>query len=375
MKSFSEQNMISIWSGGGENYKQRSSNFELYRIICMMVIVAHHFVVNSGFTSEVGPLTTNPTGTNSMFLWLFGMWGKTGINCFLLITGYFMCKSQITIRKFLKLMLWIYLYRIVIYVVFLVFGYETISTIRIVKLLMPVWGFHSNFTSCFIGFWLTIPFWNILIRSMTSKQHLILIALLVGMYSILGSVPSFSITFNYITWFGVIYLIASYIRIYPSSCLENKVLWRMITIASITLSVLSVIALLYIGRGHYDFFVCDSNKLFALVVAVSSFICIKNIHIPYSKTINVIGGSTFGVLLIHANSDAMRTWLWQDVVNCVGHYNMPLLQLMVFSLGVVLSVFFFCILIDRIRIKLIEEPFFKWYDKKPRFSKLESYLS
>lgn len=27
---------------------QRSSNFELYRIICMILIVAHHYVVNSG---------------------------------------------------------------------------------------------------------------------------------------------------------------------------------------------------------------------------------------------------------------------------------------------------------------------------------------
>ena len=367
------QNLINIQTGGVK-LQQRSSNFELYRILCMMVIVAHHFVVNSGLTSDIGPLTTNPTSINSIFLWLFGMWGKTGINCFLLITGYFMCKSQITIRKFIKLMLWIYLYRIVIYVAFLVSGYETLSAVRMVKLLMPVWGFNANFTSCFIGFWLTIPFWNILIHNMTRKQHLLLITLLVGMYSFLGSIPKFDITFNYVTWFGVIYLIASYIRTYPSPYFENKLLWSMITIASIILSILSVFAFLYIGKGYY-FFVSDSNKIFALVVAVSSFICIKNIHIPYNGIINAIGGSTFGVLLIHANSDAMRTWLWKDVLNCVGHYNLTLLQLTGFSIGVVLTIFFSCILIDRIRIKLLEEPFFKWYDKKPRFSKLQSCLS
>ena len=31
--------------------------------------------------------------------------------------------------------------------------------------------------------------------------------------------------------------------------------------------------------------------------------------------------------------------------------------------------------IDIIRIKLFEEPFFKWYDKKSRFVKLVSYFS
>lgn len=28
-------------------FRPRSSNLELYRIICMLLIVAHHFVVNS----------------------------------------------------------------------------------------------------------------------------------------------------------------------------------------------------------------------------------------------------------------------------------------------------------------------------------------
>lgn len=33
--------------------KQRNSNFELYRIIVMLLIVAHHNVVNSGMMEEM----------------------------------------------------------------------------------------------------------------------------------------------------------------------------------------------------------------------------------------------------------------------------------------------------------------------------------
>lgn len=354
--------------------KQRSSNFELYRILCMLAIVAHHFVVNSGFTSSDGPVLATPEATNSLFLLLFGMWGKAGINCFLLITGYFMCSSKISIRKFVKLMLWIYVYRIVIFAAFLFSGHETLSIVRLARLLMPVWGFNANFTSCFIGFWLTIPFWNILIHNMSRKQHLILLALLLGMYSCLSCIPKFEVTFNYVTWFGIIYLIASYIRLYPNVCFNNKRMWVLISMVSIILAILSVIVLTFLGKGHYHF-VSDSNKLLAVAVAVSTFICIKNIRIPYNKLINAIGGSTFGVLLIHANSDAMRTWLWNEVFDCVGHYGLPLLQLVGYSFGVVLAIFFSCILIDRLRIKLIEEPFFSWFDKKPRFVRLLSYLS
>ena len=123
----------------------RSSNLELYRILCMLLIVAHHFVVNSGLTSPDGLLMSDKTSANSIFLTLFGAWGKTGINCFLMITGYFMCTSKITFRKLLKMMGQIYLYRWVFFAIFLIAGYESITVSSIVKLIMPVWNIQSNF--------------------------------------------------------------------------------------------------------------------------------------------------------------------------------------------------------------------------------------
>lgn len=344
--------------------KVRSSNLELYRIICMLLIVAHHYVVNSGLTYPDGPMTLEPHNVNTLFLWVFGMWGKTGINCFLMITGYFMCKSNITLQKFLKLMLQIYLYKIIIYAIFLATGYEVFSVTRVLKLLMPIWGINTNFTSCFIVFWLTIPFWNILIKGMTQRQHALLLALLLGVYTILGSYPDFIVSFNYVTWFGVIYLIASYIRLYPHAIFAKKGLWGWLSFASVALALASMYAMLHLYGSHgAQFFVNESNKIFAVLVAVCSFLWFKNLEISYSRLINIIGASTFGVLLIHANSDAMRTWLWRDTVDCVGHYSLPLGQLMLYAVGVVLIIFSVCALIDYLRIQIIEKPFFKWFDK------------
>lgn len=93
----------------------RNSNLELYRIIVMLFIVAHHYVVNSGLFQL---MSESPLTVNSAFLYLFGMWGKTGINCFVLITGYFMCKSTTTINKFFKLLFEVIFYKIVIYLIF-----------------------------------------------------------------------------------------------------------------------------------------------------------------------------------------------------------------------------------------------------------------
>lgn len=102
----------------------------------------------------------------------------------------------------------------------------------------------------------------------------------------------------------------------------------------------------------------DSNVILALLTAVCSFMWFKNLNIPYNKYINMIGGSTLGVLLIHANSDIMRKLFWQDLLDNFGHYNDYY-----FVLRPIISVIFIlgsCIIIDRIRIILIERLLFRY---------------
>lgn len=348
--------------------KQRSSNLELYRIFCMLMIVAHHFVVNSGLGGPEGVLMSNPESPNSLYLLLFGAWGKTGINCFVLITGYFMCKSNITIKKYIKLLSQIYLYKIIIFLLFLCFGYETVSFLRIIKLALPFWGFDSGFVECFVVFYLTIPFLNILVHNMKKRQHLLLLVLLLSAYTIFGSIPNFDVNYNYITWFGIIYFISSYIRLYPMPIFNQRSFWGWMTLISIVLSLASIVVVNHFSShssiNQTHFFVSDCNKFFAVTVAVCSFLWFKNMNIKYSKVINAFGAATFGVLLIHANSNAMRTWLWKDTVDVVGHYSLPLGHLVLFSIGVVLAIFLICNIIDQLRIATLEKWFFKWYDQK-----------
>lgn len=288
--------------------KKRDSNLELFRIITMLLIVAHHYVVNSGLLDLI---KINPLSVKSIFLLILGLWGKTGINCFVFITGYFMCKSDITVKKFLKLLLEVYFYKIGIYLVFLVTKYEPFSVKTLMQAAIPFTSITSNFTGCFLVFYMFIPFINVLVRNINEKQHLILVGILFFIYVMAGSIPKFNITFNYVTWFSIIYIFASYIRMYPKQIYENTVFWLLMTVLAIILAIASILFFLYVGlkvnRFLPDFWLSDCNKLFAVVVAFSSFMLFKNLKIQYCNSlINLLGGSTFGVLLIHANSDTMR---------------------------------------------------------------------
>lgn len=331
----------------------RSSNLELYRIVAMLLIVCHHYVVNSGLTLSC--LSTDFSNVNNILAQLFGAWGKTGINCFMLITGYFMCKSCITLNKFLKLMGQIYFWKFVIFFVFYLFGIEQITLERLAKLILPVSLVETNFTSCFILFWLFIPFLNVLIWNIDKKMHLRLLVLCLFIYSFLYFLPKIHVVYNYVSWFVVLYFVASYLRLYPVKRDTDAKFWLIATVLSIAASMaMSVGYMLLFGKGYLWSFVVDSNAPMALVVAVCSFMWFKNIKIKQSKWINLVGASTFGVLLIHANSDAMRQWLWVDTLQNVKWFSSDY-----FVLHLLLStvlIFAVCTLLDRLRIVLVEKP-------------------
>lgn len=337
----------------------RDSNLELYRIVCMLLIVMHHYVVNSGLAELA---FTTPLASKSVFLFLFGAWGKTGINCFVLITGYFMCESHITLRKFLKLLLEIIFYNIVIYTIFVISGYVPLSMMGIAHALWPIWTIGSGFVSCYLVFYLAIPFLNILVHNLSKRQHLLLIALSLGIYTVLDTLPVIQVRMNYVSWFCVLFFIASYIRLYSRPVFERKSLWGWVTLCVFVLACASILIRLYISFWPY-YMLSDSNRFFAVALAFCSFLWFKNMKIKHGNLINTIAASAFGVLLIHANSDMMRQWLWKDTLNNVGHYTDTLPSLMLHAFGCCIAIFLICILIDSIRIRCIERPFFRLLDK------------
>lgn len=344
-----------------ENFKtirgERSSNIELFRIISMLFIVAHHYVVNSGLLDCIEAQTV--LTFKDYFLLLIGWGGKTGINCFVLITGYYMCKSDITIKKFLKLLGEVEFYNIAIFAVFCLTGYEAFSITGAMKAIFPFFNISKGFTSCFLLFYLLIPFLNKLIHVLKEKEHIQLIIWCLLIFTVLPSFVKANVTYNYITWFGVLYITASYIRLYPKKWFENYKLVGSLAFATIMLSWTSVFFLAFISRvldkeiGISYFFVADSNKVLALITAVFGFLFFRHLKIEYSKIINTFAASTFGVLLIHANSDTMRQWLWKDVCNGVNVYERDYWGL--HAIGCVVAIYIICSLIDMFRIRFIEK--------------------
>ena len=137
-------------------------------------------------------------------------------------------------------------------------------------------------------------------------------------------------------------------------------------ICSVLLSCVSVFLMYYFSgktetKAEY-YFLADSNKILAVLTSISAFVYFINLKLEYSKFINTVSMTTFGVLLIHANSDTMRKWLWKDFLNIAGQYGSDNLYL--HAILSVFAIFVVASLIDFLRIKLFEEPVFKIINKK-----------
>ena len=247
---------------------------------------------------------------------------------------------------------------------FIIFGGVQPTLGGIKDAIFPVNMKEFGFASCFLIFYLLIPFLNKMVAHLNKKQHLVLLLIFLFFFSFLPTLPGFPLGLNYLGWFCVVYFVGSYIRLHLPK--PNKTYLKYSIIISATFIVLAVISLLvtmFVGRrAEIYWFIDGPNKLLAIMVAASLFMLFINIKMKYHPLINMIAASTFGVFLIHDNNLIMRNWLWKDTLKNTSMYDSPWLVL--HALLSIAGIFIVCVLIDRIRIVLLERPLFNKIDNK-----------
>lgn len=86
----------------------RSSNFELLRILCMIMIISAHYMYHGG-------MIDNGTSVNQVFAIFLRIGGKLGVNIFVLISAYFLSAQPFKFERIFRVACACIFYSIIVY--------------------------------------------------------------------------------------------------------------------------------------------------------------------------------------------------------------------------------------------------------------------
>jgi hypothetical protein len=334
----------------------RNSNIEILRILSMFLIVMHHYSFHGGFTLDPNIITIN-----KVIVQFLAAGGKLGVDCFVLITGYFLIKSSFKIEKLIKLWFSVFTYSSAIYIIFSMSGLIDFSYKQAIKSFFPIIFSEYGFATSYVLLYIFSPYLNVLINAIDKKKHFNLIILLVLFWSVIPTITTVDLDFSSLGWFSTLYIMAAYFRLYPNKWIDNFRVNILLSISMYVLILLSILLFDFIGIrintfGIHATYLTGINKIPTLACAVTLFLGFKNLNIENVKYIEIISSTMFGVYLIHDNN-FVRHFLWIDVFRNSAYYQSS--YLIFHSTIVIFSVFFICIAIDQTRYIFIEKPFLR----------------
>lgn len=298
--------------------KTRESNFELLRIISILLIIIFHCSYHSGF-AFMGKL--NP---NMFTIKVFWMFGELGVNLFMLIGGYFMVKASFRWKKVLLLFAQLYFYHFATIafamhkkIFFLGKGKE------LLPVLFPFMGDQYWFFTAYIIVYLLSPYVNRMLCSLNKQESCNLLLVLVTVFSIIPTVygSMFNNTegflyYNRMIWLMVVYILGAHIRLHSFGCISGVKKSLLGSAATFLFIVVSILAIdrfseffSYIGIKEEAFF-WQPNTVPMVLMSVFVFGIFMNIKIPPNRVINAVASTTLGIYLMH--DGILRNWLWHN---------------------------------------------------------------
>lgn len=335
-----------------EFMKDRQSNFEVLRIIAMFCIVLGHAMTHGTLLNA----RENISDFNFLIFRFLAYGGKTGVYLFVLITGYFMIYSNISLRKVIKIWLPIFFWSVTLTLI-VGFAINQLSFKDIVMSGLPILFNRYWFMSTYVFLYILIPIINHAILNLNTRQELLVTIL--GFFIILPSDYFYGNNIN--SWFVSFcftYTIGAIIR--KRKLLKNRCFIN-IGVSILLIGLVANAFCSFIITYAYNSAplltslstVLQKETLFCLFVAVGLFIWVGSKNIPYIKIINTIASVTFGIYLIHDNGK-MEYFLWDKLFH-MNLVNYPLIHSLLYVLICASSVFLVCSIIELIRKALFDK--------------------
>lgn len=255
----------------------------------MILIILHHFACHGGGYI----VDSNTPMVNQMLIDLLIIGGKVGVNIHIMISGYYLINGRFKWSKFAKIIFEVFAYSIVIYAVFLWTGKINFDATDFVHNFFPIIFNRYWFVTAYVIVYLLSPFINKMLKALTQKEHISLIAVLLVLQCILKLFTQNF--FSDVGWFITVYNIGAYIKLYPNKWLANKAVNSVAFAASYLM--------MFLAETFTSISLYKMTGIVCVIASISLFNLFAFSKNNFSsKFINLVASTTFGIYLIHDNS-------------------------------------------------------------------------
>ena len=354
--------------------KVRKSNFELMRIISMVMIIYYHIILHGNILLNSKNIYF--TFTNEIIEFLI----IVHVNLFMLLTGYFQVDSKFKLSKVFSLLAQTIFYAIIIMIILSCLGLVSLNKVGIIR---EVFLLENTGQYWFIKVYLLLyclsPFINILINSLEQGRYKSLIftsVLLICVLPYITGNKGFFINDGFTLYNAIVmYLIGAYLKKYkikdsyhfankPKRKYQTVMLIFYIFLALINYTLYKTSIQLAVSSpifneifGNFVSCVFGYENPIIILQSICFFLFFESLDIKYNKIINRIAKLIFGVYLIHEN------FLLQPLLYKMLKIDNGMIYSFRFILYVIFIVLF--IFIIGILIEFLRQKFFKFiYDRK-----------
>lgn len=334
---------------------KKQSNFQLLKIVAMLMIVAHHLVSKNAFNvdTEIAGLTVN-----KLLLQILGNNAFIGNNLFFLISAWFLSsKAEDSINLKYSFSSCVRLERIVLFYsvsllcLSLIFNSEVSLTLVLKSIFPTLFGLWW-YPTTYIVFLLMWPFYHKGLKTLDDDNLKKCIVVMFGVWSISTLIPYVDLGSNNFCAFLILYAAVVYIKRKEITYSSNKKQCAGAIIIPYMLAILSIIVLDVLGTrfnaaATYSCYYLRGNyRPVSMLVSIGFFIWAVSWKIKYDRWINYIANATFGVYLIHMYPTVMK-YLFSNVFDLSGYIDKNFC--IFYLLCGTLTVFLFGVVIDKLR--------------------------
>lgn len=346
---------------------EREEGIELLRIILMFMILLMHCFLNMGLLKR-----ELFNGVNTEIAWLVEAFSIVAVNCYVLISGYFLVDSKCSGKKILKLIAQVLMYSLTIFIIFKLCKWN-MSLRETLQCIFPITLKTYWFITCYIILYLIAPFLNIILKNANKKQieKLLIIATLISWVSSILHYLKFDVvdgTKGYgILWFITLYLVGGYIKLYIGKDYDKNKYLILYLVLSFLLYGTRILILMIANKSGIvlaDMFY-SYNSVIVTLSSICLFMFFKKIKIKNKKIKSMIlkiAPLTLAVYIIHEHP-LIKDVLYVILISLDLIINVNTITIIIFACIIIYITSCFCEFVRSSLINIIKEEYLIKFQK------------